>query len=164
MKPRSRWKHKGRSESGGFFRLPFAVMDSENYRALSGNAVKLLNDLGRQYIGKNNGDLCASWSVMRKRGWRSPGTLNNALKELRHYGMIEQTKQGGLHSPSLYALTWNANDECGGKLEVPATHVASGLWKHVRESFVRSEKNRSASTESVQRNYCIRTYGPKRAA
>jgi len=33
-----------------------------------------VNDLGRQYNGKNNGDLCATWSMMAKRGWSSRST------------------------------------------------------------------------------------------
>ena len=44
-------------------------------------------------------------------------------------GMIELTRQGGLHCASLYAVTWLPIDECGGKLDVNATAVASGLWK-----------------------------------
>jgi hypothetical protein len=139
---RARWKHKGRSESGGFFKLPFAVMDSPNYRKLSGSAVKLLTALGRQYLGNNNGNLSAAWRIMQKRGWRSRDTLQRAIRELLDAGMIEKTRQGGMHECSLFALTWHAIDECDGKINVPATRVASGLWKVPAE-------NQSASTESV---------------
>src|SRR5579862_9296141 len=106
MKSRSRAKHTGRRESGTFSTIPHAVQDSTNWRTCGGNAIKLLCELVRQFNGRNNGDLCASWSVMHKRGWRSPDTVNRALRQLRHYGMIELTRQGGLHAPSLYALTW----------------------------------------------------------
>ncbi|WP_157673558.1 hypothetical protein [Endozoicomonas ascidiicola] len=43
-----------------------------------------------------------------------------------------QTRMGlamGRGKPHLYALTFLAIDECGGKLDVAATRVASGKWK-----------------------------------
>lgn len=126
---RSRAKSMGRSESGSFFSLPHAVLDSPNYLALSAHAVRLLNDLGSQYRGHNNGDLCAAWRILQPRGWRSRDTLTKALAELQRYGLIEKTRQGGINLCSLYAFTWKPIDECRGKLDVSATSVASGLWK-----------------------------------
>lgn len=125
----TRQKIKGRKERGSYFGFPHAVMDSDNYLQLSAQAVKLLNDLGRQYNGHNNGDLCATWSMMEKRGWKSRSTLYKALKELLYYGLIILSKQGGKHAPSLYALTWQAVDECKGKLDIKETVIPSGDWK-----------------------------------
>lgn len=68
---------------------------------------------------------------MHPLGWRSRDTLERALHQLIDAGLIELTRQGGLNRCSLYALTWHAIDECGGKLDVPATRVASGLWKEI---------------------------------
>lgn len=126
---RHRSRATGRRESGTFFGLPHAVMASESYRALSAHAVKLLCDLGSQYHGFNNGDLSATWKVMQPLGWKSRDTLERAKKELVRAGMIELTRQGGLHRCSLYALTWRPIDECKGKLDVKSTSVSSGLWK-----------------------------------
>lgn len=159
MKPRSRRKHKGRSEGGGFIAIPHAVMDSPNYCALSGSAVKLLCDLRRQFTGSNNGDLSAAWGIMRRRGWKSRDTLQRATAELVVRGMIEKTRQGGLHCCNLFALTWHAIDDCGGKLEVTATHVPSRLWKRRCESA----ENQNASPESVSIKPGIRV-DDKRAA
>ncbi len=153
---RARWKFKGRSESGGFFQLPHAVMDSPNFRALSGSAVKLLTALGRQYHGNNNGDLSAAWRIMQPHGWRSRDTLQRAIRELLEAGMIEKTRQGGLHKCNLFALTWRAVDDCGGKLEVPPTRVASGLWRPPSE-------NRIASTDSVSIKHGFRVNSAKAA-
>lgn len=149
---RQRWKHKGRSDSGGFFRLPHAVMDSPNYRAASAKAIKLLADLGFQFRGSNNGDLSAAWGIMKARGWKSRDTRDRALRELLELGLIEKTRQGGLHWCSLYALTWLAIDECGGKLDVPPTTVASGLWK---QPPMPSEKQ-NASTPIVSSKHACR--------
>jgi hypothetical protein len=98
-------------------------------------AVKLLVDLAAQYKGSNNGDLCAAWSVMHPRGWRSKETLFKSLRELEHYGMIERTRQGGRKRATLYAITWRAIDYCGGKLDVSCTRSPSGTWKNIVEPF-----------------------------
>jgi len=129
---RSRAKHKGRIESGSFFAWPRAVAESDAYRSASAPAVKMLNDLCFQFRGNNNGDMTAAWRVMKTLGWKSRDTLNKALRELLELGLIEKTRQGWKHRCSLYALTWLPIDECGGKLDVPATRVPSGLWKRPR--------------------------------
>jgi len=131
--PRKRLTYKGRAEqgSGGFFGLPHAVMASPSFRGLSAQAVKLLCDIGGQYRGKNNGDLCATWRVMQRLGWRSRDTLARALRELLGAGLIELTRQGGLNRCSLYALSWRSIDDCKGKLDVLPTIKPSGRWKRV---------------------------------
>lgn len=150
MKLRDRAKHKGRKVQGSFTLIPHAVQDCPNWRACGGSAIKLLCDLARQYRGSNNGDLCASMSILKPKGWTSPETVHYALLELRHYGMIVQTRQGGLHAASLYALAWHAIDECGGKLDCAATSVAPGNWRETpATAFKRPKKNRKASTDSV---------------
>ncbi|MGN6728468.1 MAG: hypothetical protein ACTHJG_01400 [Rhodanobacteraceae bacterium] len=121
-------------------------------------AVKLLCDLGAQYRGNNNGDLSAAWRIMQPRGWKSRATLDEAEKDLVRAGMIELTRQGGLNRCNLYALTWHAIDECGGKLDVPPTRVPSGLWR--RAHF--SEKQ-NASPESVSAKPSFRVSASKAA-
>ena len=108
----------------GFLHLHRALLDCDDFISLKGNSIKLLIDLGRQYNGFNNGDLCATLSVMRKRGWNSNQQLTKALRELLKRELIIQTKQGGLNlGPNLYAITWQPIDECNGKLEVSPTQV-----------------------------------------
>lgn len=126
---RTRMKAMGRRESGSFLRVPTAVLESANFRALSAKAKALILDIGAGYNGHNNGDLAAPWSWMKERGWRSKDTLHNALSELRRHYMIELTRQGGLNGPSLYAFTWLPIDPCKGKLDVAPCRVASGKWK-----------------------------------
>lgn len=126
---RVRANTKGRRDAGNFMRVPCAVLDSPNFRALSMKAKALILDIGARYNGFNNGDLAAPWSWMKERGWRSKDTLQRALAELQRLGMIEQTRQGGLHGPSLYAFTWMPIDQCKVRLDVRATSVASGKWK-----------------------------------
>lgn len=147
-RPRSRLKTKGRREGGSFVLFPHAVMDSPNWRRCSATAIKLLCDLARQYNGRNNGDLTAALSTLRPRGWSSPETLTNAYRELLHYGLILLTRQGGMHACSLYALTWQPIDECGGKLDCNATSVPPGDWKQpVTERFRRPPKKRRSAPD-----------------
>lgn len=142
---RKRIVHKGRSDhGGGFLALPHKILESPSYRGLSAQAVKLLCDIGGQYRGKNNGDLCASWRVMQPRGWRSRDTLSRALRGLLNGHLIELTRQGGMNACSLYALTWLQIDDCKGKLDVPATSKASGLWKRVQ-----MDEKQNANTVAV---------------
>ena len=109
--------------------MPHSILEHENYAQLSNKAVKLLIDLFGQYYGNNNGDFTAAFSVMKKRGWKSKDTLNRARHELLDTGFIQQTRQGGRHCCSLYAVTWLAIDDCNGKLDVAPTRVGSGSWK-----------------------------------
>lgn len=124
-----REKFRGRRDTGWFFRVPVEVLDCPAYCGLSFKARALLFDMGAQYRGNNNGDLAAPWSWMKARGWKSKDTLRRALDELLAAGMVQLTRQGGLHCPSLYAVTWLAIDECGGKLDVKPNPVPSGLWR-----------------------------------
>lgn len=124
-----RLKDKGRREAGGFVALPHAVLRSEAFAALSSIAIKLLLDLLAQFNGKNNGDLCAAWTLMEKRGWKSRETLARAKNELIEGGWLMVSRQGGRHTATLFAVTFYAVDECDRKLDIGATRVPSGAWK-----------------------------------
>lgn len=126
---RTRGKSVGRSHSGKFLRVPTDVLNCENFKKLTSKSKALLLDLGSNFNGFNNGDLAMPWSWMKERGWNSKDTLKRAKDELIKYGMIELTRQGGLHGPSLYAYTWLPIEPCKGKLDVGPTSVASGRWK-----------------------------------
>lgn len=139
----------GRAESGSFLAIPHAVLNSPNYLALSAHAVKLLFDMAAGFKGGNNGDLCAAWSLMKERGWKSRDTLDKARHQLLYYGLIELTRQGGLHQASLYAMTWWAIDECKGKLDIAPTRVASGLWKVTKPPFVPKRKGTAGTTPNT---------------
>ncbi|TDK26175.1 hypothetical protein E2F46_06145 [Luteimonas aestuarii] len=134
MSARKRNRQKGRREGGSFLAIPHAVLESENWKRCSGTAAKLLIDIAGLYRGKNNGDLAPA---LIKRP--ASEAKVRALRELVHYGLLVQTKHGGLGMPSLYALTWHAIDHCGGHLEVAATTTAPGFWREERPKFVPPE-------------------------
>lgn len=152
MSRRDRRRYRGRSDGGSFAAIPHAVLNSANYLALSWPARSLLLDLLAQFKGRNNGDLCAAWVLMASRGWKSRDTLSRALAELRHYGLIQLTRQGGLNLPSLYAVTWKPVDECGGKLDIQPCPMASALWKEPRSPLKRpSRRNRKTERQHGSR-------------
>ena len=128
----SRLKSKGRRETGTYVAIPHCCLTHPNFVNLSAPAVRLFVDLLYQFNGINNGDLCAAWSVMQKRGWRSKGTLHKAIKELREFGWIIVSRQGGRNKASLFAFTFIAVDECKGKLDIAETNVPLGNWKEIK--------------------------------
>jgi len=121
---RTREKVKGRSSCRRFLALPHAVLEHQDFVSLSNKAVRLLLDLAMQYNGSNNGDLCATFSMMKKRGWSSNDQRSKALKELIDKNFIVLTRQGGRKIASLHAITWQPINECGGKLDVSSTKLA----------------------------------------
>jgi hypothetical protein len=121
---------KGRREHGPFIQVSKVVITGPEFAHLSAYGVKLFIDLYGQFNGRNNGDLCASWTLMSDRGWRSKATLHRAIKELRDKGWLVVSRQGGRNKASLYALTWLPVDECGGNLDIAATAAPLGTWRH----------------------------------
>lgn len=109
-------KSRKRPKSGrSFAMLIHAYWQSPQYAKLSPRAVKLLVDLTCQYRGGNNGDLTTAWSVMYRAGWRSKHALGLARQELEGRGWILRTRQGGIHSATLYALTFEPINDCRDK-------------------------------------------------
>lgn len=66
---------------------------------------------------------------MQGKGWRSKDQLSKARRELLEKGFIVQTRQGWNNHCSLYGVTFQAIDDCGGKLDIPQTTTAYGWWK-----------------------------------
>ena len=121
--------HPERREKGGFAAVPHCLLESTLFVGLSAHAVKLLMDLMSQFKGFNNGDLCLAWSLMKKRGWKSRDTLNNARKELLDKEIMLVSRRGDRKRPNLYALSFFAIDECNGKLDIKATERPLSLWR-----------------------------------
>ncbi len=125
----SRAKATGKGKPYSFIQLPKHILDSDEYTELTAFEVKLLIDLFSQFNGKNNGDFCAAWSIMARKGWKSRDTKDRALQGLLYTRFIQKTKQGGKHKASLYAVTWLPINDCKGKLDVKSTRVQSNAWR-----------------------------------
>lgn len=127
--PVKRAKFKGKKISGSFLALPHTVLHHMAFTKLTARATKLLLDIAIQYNGINNGDLCITLSVMKKCGWNSNDQLTKARDELLEKDLIILTRQGGRHTSSLYAITWQSIDECKGKLDIKSTRLAPRSFK-----------------------------------
>lgn len=139
-------------DGGGHVAIPFVVLDSIAYLSLGAYGRMLLWDLASQYRGNNNGDLCAAWKVMKKRGWRSEATLHKSKQQLLEVQLIVETRKG--HRPnkcSLFALTWYALDDCGGKLDITARGFPRGAYK-LKNPPLQLIKNGSLTTVGVVKN------------
>lgn len=102
--------HKRREtgrDPGGFVALPWSVLDSPAYMALSHPARSLLMELARQYVRDNNGRLLASRSYLAPRGWKSADVIDRAKRELLDAGFVFETVKGARpNKASWYAVTW----------------------------------------------------------
>lgn len=137
---KSKSRHTGHAydEIGRFGAIPHAVYQHENFLRLTAHGCMLLLDVIMQLNQSNNGDLCITWSVSKKRGWKSRETLDTARAELLHYGLIICTRHGGLGRPSLYAVTWRRIHDCNGKHDAQATNTPPGAWRRPTEKWDRS--------------------------
>lgn len=109
----ARNRHKGNRIGEGFVALPYSVLNSPLFIALSPHAVKLLIDVAAQYRGDNNGDLAVAWKLMQPRGWRSETTLHKVKRELIEAGFLYETRKGQRPNLcSLFALTFFVLDDC----------------------------------------------------
>ena len=137
----------GRRNSAPHIQILKFVLNSDEFGFLSGNAVKLLLELHRQYNGYNNGDLCATWSQLRKRGWKSKGTLARSLKELIAAEFVVLSRISyQKRAPNLYAITYLSVDECNGKLDIKETIIAPNFWRTEKKSVTPHEGQRNGIT------------------
>ncbi len=121
---------RDKRDGGAFVTVPLSVLRSRAYIEAGAHARMLLFDLLEQYRGNNNGDLCAAWKFMKPRGWRSEATLNKGKRELLERGLIVETRKGARpNKASLYAVTWYALDDCGGKLDISSQAFPRGAYK-----------------------------------
>lgn len=126
-----RFKNASAKRDGGaFVTVPLSVLNSAAYLGLGAQARMLLFDLAAQYRGDNNGDLGMAWKLMQARGWKSQDTLNRAKRALLDSGLVVETRKGWRpNRSSLYALTWFALDECGGKLDYGPAGFPRGAYR-----------------------------------
>jgi len=150
MPTRDRLKAKGRRSEGTFTALPHNVFRRTAKRPapaaiLSTTARCLLVDICQQLNGRNNGDLSAAPKTLAAYGWKSRGTVDDAIVELVALGFLQQTRQGGRNRCSLFAVTWRGIDE--GPHDAKPDPVPSNLWRpdnaHLRdEVFTRRREKR----------------------
>jgi len=150
-------KSIARNSGGRYIAIPHMVMKSEDYRGLSGTAVKLLNALMFQFNGQNNGDFTAAWTVMSKQhGFKSKDPLTRAIRELEKANLIIKTREGFFQNPggrcALYAVTWLPINECKGKrLEMKSTITPPRKFSLEKISFPNPESGMGSQQIPVRK-------------
>ena len=116
MGSKRKWKQAAASrDAGGFVAMPWAVLDSPAYQALSHPGKALLMEFARQYVRDNNGRLLASGRYLAARGWTSNAVITRAKQELLDAGFIHETVKGQRpNKASWYAVTWATLDHIEG--------------------------------------------------
>ncbi|WP_182496241.1 hypothetical protein [Bordetella avium] len=100
---------------GGFVAIPWDVLDSPAYVALSHPAKALLMEAARQYGRNNNGRLLLSMAYLKARGWTSNDTITRAKRELLDAGFLHETVKGMRpNRAGWYAITWYTLDRIEG--------------------------------------------------
>lgn len=139
---RSSRRKEGARDPGGFVAIPWTVLDSPAYLALSHPARSLLIEIARQYHGDDNGRLVASMAYLKPRGWSSNDTVSRAKRELLDAGLIFETVKGRRpNRASWYALTWHHLN----KLDGYDSGAAAGFQRSAYLVRDRSRKSGSAT-------------------
>lgn len=140
---------KPRDPKGRFVRVYVTLLDSPAWRCLRSSAKALFVDLRASVNGFNNGNISATLSQLKHKGWSSSQTLSGALYELRALGFLAVTREGGLKQgtrvPTLYRFT---------DLEVfeqPTLGVQSCRETHDYSRFTTVAHARQALREGVER-------------
>lgn len=116
------------SFTGGFSRIPHAVLDSQAFIGLTDRGKSLLFALIRQHNGSNNGRLQLTNKWLAAQGWRSASMNKQAIAELVERGLIVTTRLGGLNSGcNWYALTWLTISNFVG-LDISSSNYHKGAW------------------------------------
>lgn len=148
-------KAKDKRDSGPFSVLPHHVLNSPGWRSAGHTARSLFPDILMSYNGRNNGKLTATQDAMAAKGWRSPGVLSQALKELVACGLLVQTRQGGFpNKTTWYALPFQDLDQTDGLDIDPKKYQTTYRQAFLRpEEFARPKrtdgKRQKASTRRV---------------
>ena len=74
--------------------LPYYILNSESFRAMSPKAVRIYIEILRRYNGQNNGEISLSCREAGKVALCSAETAGKCLKELDTHGFIKPTRTG----------------------------------------------------------------------
>lgn len=105
----SRSRKPPRDPYGRHVRVYCTLLDSPAWRTLGWSSRALFVDLRASLTGTNNGNISATLSNLKHRGWNSSATLADALFELQALGFLVKTRGGGVEHGSkvcsLYRFT-----------------------------------------------------------
>ncbi len=92
-----------------FVPIPYPMAESEAFRSLSGNALKVYVELRRRYNGANNGRLFLAFGEAAKLLGIGKSTAQRAFEELEQKGFVKQTRRGSWYGRQ--ANEWAVSDQ-----------------------------------------------------
>jgi len=120
---------------GSYIAVPREVMRHANFSELSPKAAKLLMAIATGFIGTNNGQLIATYPIMKTFGFNSKDSVSTGLKELLAHGYLIVTRAQRKRDPAQYALSWYPIQPAKpGKPYDPGiveSDQAADNWRHV---------------------------------
>lgn len=140
-------------------RVYMTMLNSPAWRVLGPSAVKLFMDMRASVGGTNNGNLNATLSEMKHRGWSSPATLSKALYELRALGFIAVTREGGLKMSGRVCALYRFTD-----LDVYEQPKVSVLACKATHDYMKFESVREAERALAEGVEKLRADGRKKQA
>ncbi|MDP8161954.1 hypothetical protein [Phocoenobacter skyensis] len=134
-KQRRQAHFKNGLNNNSFIALRHDLMGSDEFKKLSGNAVKVFIILIGGYNGYNNGNLEAVQTHKEaiNRFGISKATLHKALKELVDNQFLEITRQGHKNQCSLYSATCFPNHCRNGVHLIQPQSRPSDKWKKANQ-------------------------------
>lgn len=146
--------------TGGFSRIPHAVLDSEAFMGLTDRGKSLLFALMRQINGSNNGRLQLTNKWLAAQGWRSASMNKQSTAELIERGLIVTTRLGGLNAGcNWYAVTWLPISNFIG-LDISAQTYTQGSWVDCKlPPSERRKPPKKQKKPSDRRNSAVPTVG-----
>ena len=135
-------------------RIPLEVLDSPAWRVLPLSSKALYTDMRAKLRSTNNGNINATLSEMRHRGWNSSATLSRALRHLLALGFIAHTRQGGIASMAKVCSLYRFTDMPVN--EHPKQGIAAGAATHDYRNYTsvrdaEAEIRRQAKKSKVQK-------------
>ncbi len=87
-----------RSHDGQYVNLPYAMLKSQAWRSLSGNAVRLWCELHTRYNGGNNGNIHLSFNEAADILGLGKATVQRAYEELQDKGFLVLEQEGSWYN------------------------------------------------------------------
>lgn len=145
-------------------RVNLSLLNSPAFIALDWTARALFTDMRSKLRGSNNGNINATLSELRHRGWRSPATLAKALRQLEAVGLITKTRKTiGVKAGSKVCNLYRFTDlDC---FEVPKLEIAATKATHDYKRFTALNEAQQAIASAsppkkkttLQKMYCDAT-------
>lgn len=141
-----------RSDDGQYVPLPYAMIKSPAWRALSGPAVKLWLELHTRFNGSNNGKLFLSMNEAAETLGLGKATVQRAFVDLQYKGFLVLEQEGNWYNRR--AHEW--------RLTTKATQIRSGTKAPTNDwRFWKPEKTKRGSETGPSASSVVPFEDPK---